>query len=333
MIHQTIQIPPPGGEIAPIPSPEGEPDLAAIAAKHPAPPAGPENQGGSYVLSKAQPAQPKALETADVPEDDVPANLPVTTKTAPAPAPKAEGQVEQKPEPKGRLAPMLRRERELRQREESFKAGEAQLREKVRAEVLAEFGEDPGKIMREAGKTPTQVAEKLVKPGKVAPADPVVEKLAALEREMADLRAERQAKALEAEVEEMHQEIRGMVGEDPQRWPLLTRSGQAEAVVQVMLDHSEKHGEVLSDEDAADIVEARLAELLNLLSPPTGAAPKPGKAPAGNKGPRTTSSTAASAAPARGKEPLPADDEQALQILAERADRTIREGRAQGKQG
>lgn len=335
MPNETLPTPLPaaGPTESPLPHPEGEPDLAAIAARHPLPPPDARGAEGQYVLSKGH---TPALEVEDIPETDEPAPKPVTGKgsqpaqAAEKPADKPQDAPE-KPASKGRLAPMLRREREVQAAAAQLKADEARIREDVRKAVLAEFAEDPGKIMNEAGVKPVQVAEKLVKPGKVAPVDPTAAKLAALEAEMAQLRSEREAAALEAEVAEMHQEITGMLAEDPARWPLLHRLGDPGGVIQVMLAHSEKTGEVPSDEDAADIEEARLADLLSKLAPPTGAAPKTGKAPASNKGPRTTSSAAASAAPARGKEPLPEDDDKALEILAARAERAIRAGREAGR--
>lgn len=308
-----------GGEITPLPDPNGEPDLEAIAAKHDA------------ALTAARAAQPPYTNTpaAPVAEEEAP--------DAPAPAPSApEKPAEAAPEappapakapPKSRLAPMLRKERELRELEASIKQREAELDERGYQRAIAEFGRDPKAIMTKAKVDPDQVALRMVAPKPADEPNPLAAKLGELEKTVAELRADREAKVAREEYDEMLGEIKSLIAEDPARWPLTARAGQEGLVITVLQDHLAKTGTVIGDDEAADIVEAHLADLQSKLAPQPqtkgSAAPRSAKA-----GPRTTTNAAASAAPDRGPKPLPEDDDEAMAIIAERTEIRRREALA-----
>lgn len=310
-----------------------EPDLDAIAAKHVVPAGQP-----MYVNTPSVP-QPKAL-------DHIPEGLEQLASEREEPeAKEEEGQEEAPPPPpppvtkkvtpvaddpkpaekRERLAHSLRKERELREAETRIKAEEASIEDRGYQRALAELGADPAKVLGSAKLTPQDLARRLAKPEQAKQLDPTARKLAELEAQVRELTQERQVNKDQAAQAEMVQEIQSMVASDATRWPLIAQTGEHGAVVLELLDHYTKQGEALSDDEAADRVEGRLAQLRDKLVPQG----KPSKSSQAKAGQRTVSNSAATSAPApAARAALPADDDDAIEVIGARANRLLAEARA-----
>lgn len=309
---------------------DGEPDLDAIAAKHVVPEganrpwAAPGNGAAEEPAAPTEPAaEAEAAAEAPAAEPEAPETPAAAPAAAPAPA---------APQKRERLAPMLRKEKELREQEASLKAREAEIAAKARQAVLDELGAEPAKLLQEAKLTPSQLAQRLVKPEAVRQANPVAKELDELKATVQALKAERDAREAAETQAEMVRELTELVKEDATRWPLLNQTGEHEAVAAEMLTYYEKTGQVLGDDEAADRVEAKLAGLRAKMLGQTGARPadKPATAKTAT---RTTSNQGAASQPAgRAQErQLPEDDDDAIAVIAARADRRLAEARAARK--
>lgn len=228
-----------------------------------------------------------------------------------------------------KFAALSRKEREIRQRETSLKAREQEI--EVRLAKAAEIEALPSKVkespleaLERLGVTYDQLTELILQQGQEKPED---KKLAEIERKIADY----EKREREAVVQRQEQARQSYLAElsafckSSDKYELIQANSAVPVVYQVVEEHYNKTGEILTNEQAADLVESHLeeeaAKLLKLnkikakLAPP---AAQP-TAPVANQSTAKTNSTTLtnslqSTSPTR--EPRKLTDEEALEEAA-----------------
>jgi hypothetical protein len=199
-------------------------------------------------------------------------------------APKAEEQPKVAEEPKqderfaAKFAALSRKEKEVRQREAQLQQKMQELEAKLKAiesqqtevqtfkAIPERLKREPLKVLEESGLSFEQLAEMVVNDGKPTQdmllkeyEQKVMSKVQELEKKLAE-KEEQEKAAKEAELLGQFQtQLVSFIEQTPD-YELIRANDAAELVYQVIEQHAEEHGEILSNKEACDAVEEYLLE-------------------------------------------------------------------------
>ncbi len=166
---------------------------------------------------------------------------PVNAPAAPAPqatSPAADPQLD------SRLVAIARRERELQQKMESFKKDQQGY---VKRDDLSNFWKsDRNKLRELLGASPDELPD---------PANPQDPKFSSLQKEIEDLRKERENEKREQATSQLKGDIKALVTSDKDAYELINAFDSADMVFDLMVDHYREHQEELDPKTAAEQVE------------------------------------------------------------------------------
>lgn len=268
----------------------------------------------------------------EAPAAEAPGAVPETEVAPPAEAkPEAEN-----PRVSRAFAEITKRERALREKEASIKARETEVASL--RDLESQVAKDPLSLLQKFPDLYERLTESILRQGE-APAEPTVDdKIAQLEKRLADKEAaevEARKAAEQAEItrklDNARENLKRTSATDPDRWELVNAEGAHDTAWGVLEAYWDQHQKVLPFEDALDYVENHLLEergkLLNLkkirarMAPPAAKAPaaaagaKPAPTASGKSASPTLTSSSFSEAPVLDSA-WPADDSQSVKKAA-----------------
>lgn len=199
------------------------------------------------------------------PADAAPETVEEPVETAEEPVEAAPEPPAHEPEPNARaLAVLARKEAEIRQRETALKSQEAEYQRLAELRALAEKGDRLG-MLEKMGVSYDDLTKDYVSGMGRTPEELVREQLNEYKQQMdaqlQELRNAQTQREAEAERARLHSEIRA-AGD---QFALVNGLGGHDLVAQTIQSHYSSTGDVLSYEDAAEVVEGALGDLAERL--------------------------------------------------------------------
>jgi hypothetical protein len=179
----------------------------------------------------------------------------------------------------------------------------------------------PAELFRRLGVSPEEMANLILADGKPDPlseAKRVRSEFEQYKQQQAEAQRQAQVAQQRQTLQQFERETVAFVAADPARWELIAASGSADAVVQRVVEHHRKYGEILDVDKAADEVERELEARVEKLAA-TKKWQSKAKPPAPPAPPKAVSNAIAPAAGSKPPTRLTDDErkERALARLAE----------------
>jgi len=246
----------------------------------------------------------------------------VAADAAPVEAPKAEvTEAEQKFA--ARFAALSRKEKQMRQQESKLQQQMQELQAKLQSfeteqktfepfkAIPDRLKREPIKVLQEQGFTVEQLAEMILNDGNPTQDMKMSEyerrmsqKLEEMEKKIAEKEAKEQEAKYSAAVEQFKGQLVDFINKD-ETYELIKANDQADLVFQIIEQHHDETGEILSNKEACDAVEEYLLEeakkLVDREKVKKLLQPQPPKAPQGKSSPTLSNAQAAQASSKPGR--------------------------------